>query len=398
MSSFSSPIRGVLFDMDGVLASVGDSYREAIIQTCAVWGVTISQEDIAVAKKAGNANNDWVLSQRLIESGLYNIGHDRPYDLQSVTNVFEELYQGTDTTPGLCETESLIPSVGFLQEIYNRVQGKMAIVTGRPRHDCDKFLNTYNIAHLFKICVCMEDCPPKPDPQPCRIAIESLALPPAACLMIGDTPDDIRAGLGAGTQTLGVMTPEEWGKIVLGMISKEHSMWQVLMDCGTTAVMRPGMTELLDHIPPYTPSSNGTTTAVAEDGPRMGSVSRATKETSISCSVNLDGEGYSQVSTGLGFLDHMIQQLSKHGRIDISMECKGDLYIDDHHTSEDCGLALGEAFDKVRHPPPPLSPPSLSLVFFALLPYRYCHGHHDDYTNPSVSFASFHVYTPHITT
>lgn len=81
-------------------------------------------------------------------------------------------------------------------------------------------------------------------------------------------------------------------------------------------------------------------------GRRYGSVSRSTKETSITASVDLDGQGNADVSTGLGFLDHMVSQLAKHGRFDISLQCKGDLHIDDHHTAEDCALALGEAFDK----------------------------------------------------
>ena len=78
---------------------------------------------------------------------------------------------------------------------------------------------------------------------------------------------------------------------------------------------------------------------------RIGTIERSTKETSIKVSVNIDGTGRADVNTGLGFLDHMIGQLSKHGRFDIQLVCKGDLYIDDHHTTEDCGLALGEAFD-----------------------------------------------------
>ena len=79
---------------------------------------------------------------------------------------------------------------------------------------------------------------------------------------------------------------------------------------------------------------------------RIGTVSRATKETSISATVDLDGSGKVDVNTGIGFLDHMLSQLGKHGRIDIELKCEGDLHIDDHHTAEDCALALGEAFDK----------------------------------------------------
>lgn len=80
--------------------------------------------------------------------------------------------------------------------------------------------------------------------------------------------------------------------------------------------------------------------------PREGSCTRHTKETSISAWVRLDGSGWSAVSTGLGFLDHMIGAMAKHGRMDVQLLCKGDLWIDDHHTAEDCSLALGEAMDR----------------------------------------------------
>ncbi len=77
--------------------------------------------------------------------------------------------------------------------------------------------------------------------------------------------------------------------------------------------------------------------------PRVFEGKRATGETEIEVRVALDGEGKAEVSTGLGFLDHMIAQLARHGRMDIAMRCRGDLHIDDHHTVEDCGLALGAA-------------------------------------------------------
>lgn len=76
---------------------------------------------------------------------------------------------------------------------------------------------------------------------------------------------------------------------------------------------------------------------------RTASVSRTTKETAIEVAVNLDGSGDYQVSTGIGFLDHMIEQLSRHSLVDITLTAKGDLHIDGHHTTEDCGIALGEA-------------------------------------------------------
>jgi imidazoleglycerol-phosphate dehydratase len=79
---------------------------------------------------------------------------------------------------------------------------------------------------------------------------------------------------------------------------------------------------------------------------RTASVTRNTAETAIDVTVNIDGTGQYSVSTGIGFLDHMVEQLSRHSLIDIAMTVKGDLHIDQHHTVEDSALALGEAVAK----------------------------------------------------
>lgn len=79
---------------------------------------------------------------------------------------------------------------------------------------------------------------------------------------------------------------------------------------------------------------------------RTASVTRNTAETAIDVVVNIDGTGRYSVSTGIGFLDHMVEQLSRHSLIDIDMAVKGDLHIDQHHTVEDSALALGEAIAK----------------------------------------------------
>src|SRR6185369_5827701 len=78
-------------------------------------------------------------------------------------------------------------------------------------------------------------------------------------------------------------------------------------------------------------------------GRRAASFSRETKETSIAVSVDIDGSGRFDIATGVGFFDHMLEQLSRHSLIDMTISAKGDLHIDDHHTVEDTGIAIGQA-------------------------------------------------------
>ena len=79
---------------------------------------------------------------------------------------------------------------------------------------------------------------------------------------------------------------------------------------------------------------------------RDATVTRTTSETAISVSISLDGTGSAKISTGVGFFDHMLDQLAKHSLIDMTITAKGDLHIDDHHTVEDVGIALGQALSK----------------------------------------------------
>lgn len=85
---------------------------------------------------------------------------------------------------------------------------------------------------------------------------------------------------------------------------------------------------------------------VAYAGERTAEVRRTTKETDIHIHLNLDGNGKADIQTGLGFFDHMLEQIAKHGNIDLSIQAKGDLHVDEHHTIEDTGLALGECLLK----------------------------------------------------
>lgn len=85
------------------------------------------------------------------------------------------------------------------------------------------------------------------------------------------------------------------------------------------------------------------TLAATPSAPRRASVRRDTKETKIGVSIDLDGQGASKISTGIGFFDHMLDQIARHGTIDLEIDAQGDLHIDGHHTVEDVGIAFGMA-------------------------------------------------------
>jgi imidazoleglycerol-phosphate dehydratase len=79
---------------------------------------------------------------------------------------------------------------------------------------------------------------------------------------------------------------------------------------------------------------------------RTAAINRKTNETDIKLKLNIDGHGKYEVSTGIGFFDHMLELFTRHGGFDLALTCNGDLHVDQHHTVEDVGIALGEAFDK----------------------------------------------------
>ena len=89
-----------------------------------------------------------------------------------------------------------------------------------------------------------------------------------------------------------------------------------------------------------------TTTPLSTFAPRTAEVSRNTAETKITVKLNLDGTGQASLSTGIGFFDHMLDQIARHGLIDLDIQCVGDLHIDGHHTVEDVGITLGQAVAK----------------------------------------------------
>lgn len=138
-------IKALLWDMDGVLADVSQSYRAAIIGTAKHFGVLTSNDEIEKLKLLGDANNDWHLTYRLIHNAASLI-QEKSCSLPSldeVTSKFEDLYQGTSEKSGLFNLESLLVAKGLLAELSDRLPSGMAVVTGRPRKDCMTFLRSH---------------------------------------------------------------------------------------------------------------------------------------------------------------------------------------------------------------------------------------------------------------
>lgn len=132
----------------------------------------------------------------------------------------------------------------------------------------------------------------------------------------------------------------EQEEITVEPISENPFELMVTLDAGQLQVHRASIDETWS-------AENWSEIALfAEYPPRKASILRKTNETEIAIEVNLYGKGNSEISTGIGFFDHMLEQIAKHSLIDLSLSCKGDLEIDEHHTIEDVGIALGEVLAK----------------------------------------------------
>ena len=209
--------RALLFDMDGVLADVRRSYREAIARTCASFGVEAGNDLIEAVKAAGQANDDWALTHRVLARAGVRAS------LAEVTARFEELYQGAGDEPGLRRHETLIPSRELIEGLARRF--RLGVVTGRPRADAERFLREQGVRGLFGAVVCREDAPLKPDPAPVRVALERLDARTA--WMLGDTPDDVRAAAGAGVVPVGVVPP-----------GGGETVWTALAEAGAARIVK----------------------------------------------------------------------------------------------------------------------------------------------------------------
>lgn len=239
----------LLLDMDGVLAEVSKSYRAALVMTCHAYGaISVTQDTVTEWKIRGNANDDWKLSHDLIKD---DPGGRNDVTLQEVTDTFEKFYQGDGETAGLCTLETLIPSRETLLELRKRSKPGVGIVTGRPRLDCMKFLRDHGLEDLIDAMYCMEDGPSKPDPTPVLRVCELLGVEPGpSVVLVGDTPDDMKATVAAGCSGVGVITPEALEvQIAAGKPFESASICVAMNKAGADTLYEPGFAALVDRFP-----------------------------------------------------------------------------------------------------------------------------------------------------
>jgi HAD superfamily phosphatase len=186
----------MVFDMDGVLVDVSESYRETIVRTVRHFtGETVERERIQEYKNQGGWNNDWDLSQKMCADLGVAVEHAR------VVEEFNRLFLGTDDAPGLIERERWIARAGMLERLHERFD--FGIFTGRLRFEADLTLRRFAAGLRFDAIVAADDVArQKPDPE----GLEKIrAHAPARPLWyVGDTVDDARASRAAGVPFVGV--------------------------------------------------------------------------------------------------------------------------------------------------------------------------------------------------
>ncbi|MCW4018254.1 MAG: TIGR01548 family HAD-type hydrolase [Candidatus Bathyarchaeota archaeon] len=191
----------VLFDMDGVLVDVTDSYRKVIQETVRFFsGKEAESQEIQEFKQRGGYNNDWDLTQAILTK------QGKTVPKTEIISKFQELYLGSQGRAGYIENEKWLLPKSQLEKL--RESFRLGIVTGRPRCETTYVLRKFGVETFFDAVVAMEDYPPekaKPDPTPIKLALEKLGKQEA--VYVGDSVDDISAAKRAGVRAFGCIPP-----------------------------------------------------------------------------------------------------------------------------------------------------------------------------------------------
>lgn len=211
----------IVFDMDGVLAEVGESYRETIVRTVARFtGQTVDRARIQDYKNEGGWNNDWALSQRLCR----DLGVEVAYE--DVTEEFNRIFLG-DNFNGLILQEEWAPKPGLLERLSERYD--LAIFTGRPLQDAQHTLRRFAPEIVFAPMITMESVTEhKPDPQGLHL-IRALRGG-GEMIYVGDTVDDARSARAAGVPFIGIAAPANPRHAELVSVLKAEAAIAVLAD------------------------------------------------------------------------------------------------------------------------------------------------------------------------
>jgi HAD superfamily hydrolase (TIGR01548 family) len=210
----------IVFDMDGVLVEVMDSYREAIRETVRHFtGELVTHDEIQDFKNAGGWNNDWLLSQRMIADRGKNV------DYATVVEYFNQIFLGEDGD-GLIRNEKWMPRDGLLEGLSERAT--LAVFTGRAKYEADATLNRH-ARHIRFQPLITDECVANPKPAPDGLWLIMEAHPNRNIWYLGDTVDDARSAQAAGVPFIGVSTPHN---------PRHEEISHILRDCGAFAVLQ----------------------------------------------------------------------------------------------------------------------------------------------------------------
>ena len=202
-TSYTNPTEksAILFDMDGVLVDVTESYRKAIQETVQFFtGNAVEPSEIQKLKQKGGLNNDWDLTEAIL------VSRGKPVPKGEIIRKFQEFYLGTKGKEGFIENEKWLLPKEKLVALHK--QRNLGIVTGRPLAETRYVLKKFQVKDLFDLIIAMEDYPPekaKPDPYPIELALEILDTQDV--IYIGDSVDDIEAAKRAGIRAMGCIPP-----------------------------------------------------------------------------------------------------------------------------------------------------------------------------------------------
>lgn len=215
----------VVFDMDGVLVEVSESYRETIVQTVKFFtGHTITRDRIQEYKNQGGWNNDWLLSQRI----LRDLDTEVPY--ATIVDRFNKIFFGEDGVPGLILRERWIARPGVLESLASSYD--MAVFTGRLRYEADVTLNRSAPGLRFDPIICADDVS-EPKPAPEGLLKIAAQRPGTKLWYVGDTVDDARSARAAGVPFIGIAAPDHSRRTDVIALFRQESAVAILDDINT---------------------------------------------------------------------------------------------------------------------------------------------------------------------